>query len=135
MRLSWKLLQRPAQALPSMALPEAKAIPKPLAVNSIPTYDAVVKTRKDKINPGLLTYYKKPLYITQGSMQWLWDDKGQRYLDLFGGIVTVSVGHCHPKVKRSIYFHGKKNFLRYFLHYTYLLPSSEIQKYSKKNAR
>ena len=54
-------------------------------------------------------------------MQWLWDDKGQRYLDLFGGIVTVSVGHCHPKVKRSIYFHGKKNFLRYFLHYTYCL--------------
>ena len=31
-------------------------------------------------------------------MQWLWDDQGQRYLDLFGGIVTVSVGHCHPKV-------------------------------------
>ena len=31
-------------------------------------------------------------------MQWLWDDKGHRYLDLFGGIVTVSVGHCHPKV-------------------------------------
>ena len=114
MRLSWKLLQRPAQALPSMALPEAKAIPKPLAVNSIPTYDAVVKTRKDKINPGLLTYYKKPLYITQGSMQWLWDDKGQRYLDLFGGIVTVSVGHCHPKVKRSIYSHGKKNILVLF---------------------
>ena len=78
MRLCWKLLQRPgAQALPSMTLPEAKAIPKPLAVNSIPSYDAVVKTRKDKINPGLLTYYKKPLYITQGSMQWLWDDKGK----------------------------------------------------------
>merc|ERR1712045_1066296 len=78
MRLCWKLLQRPAgQALPSMALPEARAIPKPLAVNSIPSYDAVVKTRKDKINPGLLTYYKKPLYITQGSMQWLWDDQGQ----------------------------------------------------------
>ena len=60
-------------------------------------------------------------------MQWLWDDKGQRYLDLFGGIVTVSVGHCHPKVKRSIYFHGKKNFLRYFLHYTYLLPSLVVK--------
>ena len=32
-------------------------------------------------------------------MQWLWDDQGDRYLDLFGGIVTVSVGHCHPKVQ------------------------------------
>ena len=63
------------------------------------SYDSVVKTRKDKLNPGLLTFYKKPLYITQGSMQWLWDHEGHRYLDLFGGIVTVSVGHCHPKVK------------------------------------
>ena len=62
-------------------------------------------------------------------MQWLWDDKGQRYLDLFGGIVTVSVGHCHPKVKRSIYFHGKKDFLRYFLHYTYLLLTYLVVKY------
>ncbi|XP_026327888.1 uncharacterized protein LOC113236112 [Hyposmocoma kahamanoa] len=31
-------------------------------------------------------------------MQWLFDHEGKRYLDLFGGIVTVSVGHCHPKV-------------------------------------
>ena len=29
-------------------------------------------------------------------MQWLWDSAGKRYLDLFAGIVTVSVGHCHP---------------------------------------
>lgn len=29
-------------------------------------------------------------------MQWLWDSDGKRYLDLFGGIVTVGVGHCHP---------------------------------------
>jgi alanine-glyoxylate transaminase/(R)-3-amino-2-methylpropionate-pyruvate transaminase len=31
-------------------------------------------------------------------MQWLFDHTGKRYLDLFAGIVTVSVGHCHPKV-------------------------------------
>ncbi|XP_037078458.1 alanine--glyoxylate aminotransferase 2, mitochondrial-like isoform X2 [Pollicipes pollicipes] len=31
-------------------------------------------------------------------MQYLFDHTGRRYLDLFGGIVTVSVGHCHPKV-------------------------------------
>ena len=65
---------------------------------NVPTYDSIVKTRKEKLSPGYLTYYKKPLYITKGSMQWLWDDQGDRYLDLFGGIVTVSVGHCHPKV-------------------------------------
>ena len=65
---------------------------------NVPTYESIVKTRKEKLSPGYLTYYKKPLYITRGSMQWLWDDQGDRYLDLFGGIVTVSVGHCHPKV-------------------------------------
>ena len=31
-------------------------------------------------------------------MQYLWDDAGKRYLDCFAGIVTVSVGHCHPTV-------------------------------------
>lgn len=31
-------------------------------------------------------------------MQYLFDEKGNRYLDMFAGIVTVSVGHCHPEV-------------------------------------
>ncbi len=31
-------------------------------------------------------------------MQYLWDEHGRRYLDALGGIVTVSVGHCHPDV-------------------------------------
>ena len=31
-------------------------------------------------------------------MQYIWDETGRRYLDALGGIVTVSVGHCHPKV-------------------------------------
>jgi alanine-glyoxylate transaminase/(R)-3-amino-2-methylpropionate-pyruvate transaminase len=35
-------------------------------------------------------------------MQWLFDETGKRYLDLFAGIVTVSCGHCHPKVVKAI---------------------------------
>jgi alanine-glyoxylate transaminase/(R)-3-amino-2-methylpropionate-pyruvate transaminase len=31
-------------------------------------------------------------------MQYVWDEHGKRYLDALGGIVTVSVGHCHPHV-------------------------------------
>uniref|UniRef100_A0AAQ5ZP98 Alanine--glyoxylate aminotransferase 2, mitochondrial n=1 Tax=Amphiprion ocellaris TaxID=80972 RepID=A0AAQ5ZP98_AMPOC len=46
----------------------------------------------------LVTYYKKPVFIHKGHMQWLWDVDGRRYLDLFAGVATVSVGHCHPKV-------------------------------------
>jgi hypothetical protein len=33
-----------------------------------------------------------------GKGQYLFDEKGRRYLDAFAGIVTVSVGHCHPHV-------------------------------------
>ena len=31
-------------------------------------------------------------------MQYLYDETGRRYLDGFGGIVTVSCGHCHPNI-------------------------------------
>ena len=26
----------------------------------------------------------------------MWDDKGQEYLDLYGGHAVISIGHCHP---------------------------------------
>ena len=31
-------------------------------------------------------------------MQYVYDNEGKRYLDMFAGIVTTSVGHCHPKL-------------------------------------
>lgn len=35
-------------------------------------------------------------------MQYLYDDSGRKYLDMFGGIVTISVGHCHPYVVEAV---------------------------------
>lgn len=61
-------------------------------------YEHMLKIREQNIAPSLRMYYKKPLLLHQGHMQWLFDYEGRRYLDLFAGIVTVSVGHCHPKV-------------------------------------
>ena len=58
--------------------------------------------RKENLNPAMATYYRSPLLIHKGSMQWLWDHEGRRYLDMFGGIVTVSVGHCHPRVNEAL---------------------------------
>src|SRR5207245_9080102 len=51
---------------------------------------------------GLGTYYKEPLPFVKGEGKWLTDSNGKRYLDFFGGIVTVSLGHCHPKVVAAI---------------------------------
>jgi len=61
-----------------------------------PDLQKVKNIRANNLNPALLTYYKNPVLIHEGHMQWLFDHEGRRYLDLFGGIVTVSVGHCHP---------------------------------------
>ena len=43
-----------------------------------------------------------PLMIVEGHMQYLWDEKGKRYLDAYAGVVTVSVGHCHPHVVEKV---------------------------------
>jgi alanine-glyoxylate transaminase/(R)-3-amino-2-methylpropionate-pyruvate transaminase len=40
--------------------------------------------------------------IVEGRGQYLFDEKGRRYLDAFAGIVTVSVGHCHPHVMAAV---------------------------------
>ncbi len=63
-----------------------------------PTAEEVLALRKAHVNPGIFTYYKKPVMIVEGRGQYLYNEKGRRYLDGFAGIVTVSVGHCHPHV-------------------------------------
>lgn len=61
-----------------------------------PSFETLTNIRKTRLTPNHVHYYKKPLAIHSGKMQWLYDDTGKRYLDMFAGIVTVSVGHCHP---------------------------------------
>lgn len=63
-----------------------------------PSADEVFRLRKEFLNPGIFLYYKEPIMPVEGRMQYLWDETGKRYLDALGGIVTISVGHCHPDV-------------------------------------
>ncbi len=67
-----------------------------------PSRDEVIALRKQYVSPGVITYYREPLMIVEGRMQYVWDEAGKRYLDAFAGIVTVSVGHCHPKVVEKV---------------------------------
>jgi alanine-glyoxylate transaminase/(R)-3-amino-2-methylpropionate-pyruvate transaminase len=63
-----------------------------------PSLEQVLAQRRQFLNPGLFLYYKQPIMLVEGRMQYVWDHTGKRYLDALGGIVTVSVGHCHPHV-------------------------------------
>jgi alanine-glyoxylate transaminase / (R)-3-amino-2-methylpropionate-pyruvate transaminase len=67
-----------------------------------PSREEVIALRQQYLTPGLLTFYKDPLLLVEGHMQYLWDEKGKQYLDGFAGIVTVSVGHCHPEIVKKV---------------------------------
>ncbi len=82
-------MTRPAQNIASNYTPETYRGP---------SRDEVIEMRKKYCNPAVFAYYKEPLMIVDGHMQYLFDEKGKRYLDLFAGVVTVSCGHCHPKI-------------------------------------
>jgi acetylornithine aminotransferase len=46
-------------------------------------------------------YPLNPIAITKASGSRVWDDKGQEYLDMYGGHAVISIGHTHPHwVKR-----------------------------------
>jgi len=52
--------------------------------------------------PCVTTYYEQPLTLVRGEGLHVWDEAGRRYLDCFGGVLTVSVGHCHPEITEAI---------------------------------
>jgi 4-aminobutyrate aminotransferase-like enzyme len=62
----------------------------------------IVRKHKEFLFPAVATYYQEPLALVRGEGMYVWDDKGDRYLDCFGGVLTVSVGHAHPKVNEAI---------------------------------
>ena len=60
--------------------------------------DEVLALRKEYLPTAVFIYYREPINLVRGHMQYLYDDTGRQYLDAIGGIVTISVGHCHPEV-------------------------------------
>jgi 4-aminobutyrate aminotransferase len=66
------------------------------------TVSEAVRKHKEFLFPAVATYYKEPLALVKGEGEYVWDDAGNRYLDCFGGVLTVSVGHANPKINRAI---------------------------------
>jgi len=76
---------------------------------------------------GVMTYYKEPLPFVRGEGKWLFDPEGQRYLDFFGGIVTVCLGHCDSRVTDAI-----KRQVDQLQHVTTLFPTIPIVELAEK---
>ncbi len=58
----------------------------------------VRKKHEEFLFPCVATYYDEPLVLTEGRGAWVRDADGRDYLDFFGGILTLGLGHCHPDV-------------------------------------
>ena len=80
-------------------LPNCEFVPQPYTG---PSKKEVQELRKEYLTPALVTYYRDPIMLVDGHMQYLFDETGKRYLDAFAGIVSVSVGHCHPRVMEAV---------------------------------
>ncbi len=61
-----------------------------------------VQAHRDRLFPWVKPYYDSPLVLTEGEGVWIRDENGEAYLDFFAGIVTTSIGHCHPAVVERV---------------------------------
>jgi 4-aminobutyrate aminotransferase len=61
-----------------------------------------IRKHRQYLFPAVATYYDEPLALARGEGMHVWDEAGRRYLDAFGGVLTISVGHANPTVVQAI---------------------------------
>jgi 4-aminobutyrate aminotransferase len=92
--------------------------------------EEVLRKHKEFLWPAVFNYYQQPLVADRGSMQYVWDVEGRKYLDFFGGILTISVGHCNPKVTSKI-----KAQVDHLQHTSTVYPNEQIVALAEKLAQ
>ncbi len=92
--------------------------------------EEVVRKHRDFLWPAVTNYYREPLVADHASMQHVWDVEGNKYLDFFGGILTIGVGHCNPKVTTKI-----KAQVDQLQHTSTLFPNEAIVALAEKLAQ
>jgi len=107
----------------------AHFVPASQLARSARSEDAVAKHKK-YLWPSVTNYFQQPLVADRGEMQHLWDVEGNKYLDFFGGILTVSVGHCNPKISSKV--SAQVNRLQ---HTSTLYPTEHIVALAEKIAQ
>ena len=66
------------------------------------TVSEAVRKHKEFLFPAVATYYQEPVALTHGEGEYVWDEDGNKYLDCFGGVLTVSVGHANPTINAAV---------------------------------
>ncbi len=71
--------------------------------SALPTAEALaLRERYYAASQKSFMPYREPLVFERGERQYLWDDRGRRYIDLLAMNVCISVGHAHPVVNAAV---------------------------------
>lgn len=62
----------------------------------------IIEKHRKYLFSCVANYYEEPLVVDRAKGSYVYDIEGKEYLDFFGGIVTISVGHCNEKVTKAI---------------------------------
>ena len=65
------------------------------------TVSDAVRKHKEFLFPAVAMYYQEPIALVKGGGEYVWDASDNRYLDAFGGVLTVSVGHANPEINKA----------------------------------
>jgi 4-aminobutyrate aminotransferase-like enzyme/Ser/Thr protein kinase RdoA (MazF antagonist) len=108
-----------------LGIPANKILPREKSAQE------TLRRRKELLGGNVSVSYQKPLKIVRGWRQYLYDETGRAFLDVYNNVPLV--GHSHPRVVRAIqeqlallntntrYLH--KNILRYAENLTALMPN------------
>jgi 4-aminobutyrate aminotransferase-like enzyme len=91
---------------------------------------SVRQKHKVFVFPATIQYYAEPIVFTEGKGLRIRDADGNEYLDFFGGILTVSVGHANDKVNAAI-----KAQVDRFSHVSSLYPTLPVVELAERLAR
>lgn len=64
--------------------------------------DAILQKKQEYLIPCVFHFYKKPMQIVRGKMQYLYDHTGKQYLDFYGGVSVMNAGHCNEEIVEKI---------------------------------
>ena len=63
---------------------------------------ALLARQRESLFDCVAPLYAEPVAIAEGSGCWVRDHDGREYLDAFAGILTTSLGHCHPEITAAV---------------------------------
>ena len=61
---------------------------------------AMIERRRNLLGSAYRLFYDQPVHIVRGEGVWLYDEGGNKYLDMYNNVPHV--GHCHPHVVEAI---------------------------------